>query len=133
MEEVSPSRGTVECGEGLPLLDGVQEARAEQGTGVTEEVCRDNGVLRMQLPDVRRGIEDLLGAAEGATERSSATKVFLWDAMNDCVPPSLPLLASTARGLNVASLRDVNRRPARVWKATVSNESGRDEVRWWRW
>ena len=70
MEEVNPSRGTVECGEGLPLLDGVQEARAEQGTGVTEEVCRDNGVLWMQLPDEGDRVKHLLWVAEEAAEGS---------------------------------------------------------------
>ena len=73
MEEVSPSRGTVECGEGLPLLDGVHEARAEQGTGVTEEVCRDNGVLWVQLPDEGNGVKHLLWVAEEAAEGGSRT------------------------------------------------------------
>ena len=68
MKEVNPSRGTVECGEWLPLLGGAHEARAEQGPGVTEEVCRDNGVLWMQLPDEGDRVKHLLWVAEEAAD-----------------------------------------------------------------
>ena len=133
MEEVNPSRGTVECGEGLPLLDGAQEARAKQRTGVAEEVCRDHGVLWVQLPDEGNGVKDLLRVAEEAAKGGPAPVVPLWYAVDNSVAPRLPLLPAAARSSNVPSLSDVDCRSPSLREAAVSDEAGRNEMRRWRW
>ena len=115
-----------------PLVNSMQEALAEQGAGAAEDMRRDHGILRVQLPDEGHCVRDFFRAAEGTPQRGPDTEVFFGDAVNDSVSPSLELFASTAWGSDVASLRDVDCRPACVREAPVTNATGGDEV-WWRW
>ena len=132
VKEIDPSGGTSTRGDGLPLLDSVHKARAEQRAVAADKMCRNNSIVRVQFPE---GTES--STSSGWWKRrwkgGLALEILLRDAVEDGVAPCLPLFPAAARGSNVSGLGDVNCWSSSLWEAAVADEAGRNEMRRWRW